>query len=169
MTLCISVWQVSATSYDFRRSLDSCLLVRLLPKINWTETSVWFEFRLVDQSRCSNAVLDLRFNCGKYRMVHLYKKLHKAVKTLEYFTQNQWIFMQDNTSQLRDSLSPLDAQVNFAWVIQANHKLRMCKNIYCVRCAIAGLRYWCAQNSMGRLRTQLLPGHKTFRFERRFG
>ena len=44
-------------------------------------------------------------------MVPLYSKLHKALKTLEFFTKNQWEWSRHNVDTLRKTLSESDKQV----------------------------------------------------------
>jgi fatty acyl-CoA reductase len=44
-------------------------------------------------------------------MRRLYGKLHRAVRTLQYFTTRQWLFRSTNVLELNKRLNPIDQQV----------------------------------------------------------
>jgi hypothetical protein len=44
-------------------------------------------------------------------MVKIYKRLHRSMDTLSFFTCNQWTWSHNNVDMLRHQLTPEDSKV----------------------------------------------------------
>lgn len=83
------------------------------PKFQLTNTQVWHDINLWCLHYLPARFVDLGLQlCGhKPRFVHRYQKICKAISTLEYFQNHEWLFRSDNALRLVQELSPTDAEL----------------------------------------------------------
>ncbi|XP_075741669.1 putative fatty acyl-CoA reductase CG5065 [Rhipicephalus microplus] len=82
------------------------------PKFSTTNIKLWHQLKLWGLHYVPACLIDLALQlCGrKPRFVRRYEKVGKAVRVVEYFTTNGWLFRMNNVQKLLRELSRTDAK-----------------------------------------------------------
>ncbi|KAK7099519.1 hypothetical protein V1264_003647 [Littorina saxatilis] len=96
---------------SFKRTpLDSCFR---RPKLIMTSNSYMHDYLLVISHLIPAYMADFAYRMmgQKPRMVKIYRKLHRSLETLSFFTCNSWTWSNNNLDVLKHQLSPDDLKV----------------------------------------------------------
>lgn len=93
--------------YFKKNPVDGCIRV---PKAKFTTNSLTHNVRWIFDHQLPAALLDLYMYVSGRRaiFVRVNQKLQKSIRSLDYFTSNQWVFSNENLLGLHEKLSSAD-------------------------------------------------------------
>lgn len=96
--------------YFKKYPVDGCIRV---PKAKFTTNNIKHNVRWIFDHQLPAALLDLYMYVSGRRaiFVRVNQKLQKSIRSLDYFTSNQWVFSNDNLLSLLEKLSSADKKV----------------------------------------------------------